>query len=80
MVVNESVITAIIGGLLGAGIGVLFGFLVSQALDDLGLGFSLPAGQIVFFLGLGALVGVIGAIAPARRSSRLNVLEALRVE
>jgi putative ABC transport system permease protein len=80
MVVNESVITAVIGGLLGAAIGVLFGFLVSQALDDLGLGFSLPAGQIVFFLVMAAVVGVIGAIAPARRSSRLNVLEALRVE
>jgi ABC-type antimicrobial peptide transport system permease subunit len=27
-----------------------------------------------------ALVGVVGAVAPARRGSRLNVLDALRTE
>ena len=80
MVLNESVITAIIGGLLGAAIGVFFGFLVSQALDDVGLGFALPTGQIVFFLVMAGLVGVVGAIAPARRSARLSVLDALRTE
>jgi putative ABC transport system permease protein len=80
MVLNESIITAVIGGLLGSAIGVLFGFLVTQALDDLGLGFALPFGQLVAFIVLAALVGVVGAIAPARRSSRLNVLDALRTE
>ena len=80
MVRYESVITAVIGGLLGSAIGVFFAYLVVQALDDLGLGFSLPVGQIVFFLVLAALVGVIGAIAPARRSARLSVLDALRTE
>jgi len=80
MVVNESIITAIIGGLLGSAIGVLFGFLVTQALDDLGLGFSVPVGQLVLIIVLAAMVGVVGAIAPARRSSRLNPLEALRTE
>ena len=80
MVVNESIITAVIGGLLGSAVGVLFGFLVTQALDDLGLGFTLPAGQLAAFIVLAAIVGVVGALAPARRSSRLNVLDALRTE
>ena len=80
MVTGESVITAVIGGLLGAAIGVLFGFLVTRALDDLGLGFELPVGQIVFFIVLAGVVGVLGAVAPARRSSRLNVLDALHQE
>ena len=80
MVVNESIITAVIGGLLGSAIGVLFGFLVTQALDDLGLGFSVPVGQLVLIIVLAAMVGVVGAIAPARRSSRLNPLDALRTE
>ena len=80
MVLNESVITAVIGGLLGSAIGVFFAYLVVQALDDLGLSFSLPLGQIVFFLVMAGVVGVIGAIAPARRSARLSVLDALRTE
>jgi putative ABC transport system permease protein len=80
MVTGESVITSVIGGLLGTAIGVFFAFLVTQALDDLGLGFSLPVGQLVFFLLLSVLVGVIGAIAPARRASRLSVLDALRAD
>ena len=80
MVTGESVITSVIGGLLGSAIGVLFAFLVTQALDDLGLGFSLPVGQLVVFLLLSVLVGVVGAIAPARRASRLSVLDALRAD
>ena len=80
MVVGEAIITAVIGGLLGSAIGVLFGYLVTQALDDLGLGFSVPAGQLVLIIVLAGVVGVVGAIAPARRSSRLNVLDALRTE
>jgi putative ABC transport system permease protein len=35
MVRYESVITAVIGGLLGTGVGLLFAFLVTQSLDDL---------------------------------------------
>ena len=80
MVLNESVITAIIGGLLGTAVGVFFAFLVTRALDDVGLGFALPVGQLVVFLILAAIVGVIGAAAPARRASRLNVLDALRTD
>ena len=48
-------------------VGVLFAFLVTQALDDLGLGFAVPLGQLVAIIVLAALVGVVGAIAPARR-------------
>ena len=80
MVTGESVITAVIGGLLGTAIGVFFAFLVTQALDDLGLGFSLPVGQLVFFLAVSVVAGIVGAIAPARRAARLSVLDALRTE
>jgi putative ABC transport system permease protein len=73
----ESVITAVIGGLLGTAIGVLFAWLSTFALEDLGVGFSLPAAQLVVFLALAVLVGVAGAVAPARRASRLDVLEAI---
>jgi putative ABC transport system permease protein len=73
----ESVITALIGGLLGTVIGVLFGWLTTFALEDLGLGFSVPYVQLVFFLLLAVVVGVIGSIVPARRAARLDILRAV---
>jgi putative ABC transport system permease protein len=80
MVRYESVITAVIGGLLGIGVGLLFAFLVTQSLGDLGLGFEPPPLQLAVFLVLAVIVGVVAAALPARRSARLQVLEALRAE
>ena len=73
----ESVITAAIGGLLGTAIGVLFAWLSTFALEDLGVGFSLPVGQLLVLLALAVLVGVLGAVVPARRASHLDVLDAV---
>jgi putative ABC transport system permease protein len=76
----ESIITAVIGGLLGIGVGLLFAFLVTQSLGDLGLGFEPPPAQLAIFLMLAVAVGIIAAVAPARRGARLQVLEALHAE
>ena len=80
MVRYESIITALIGGLLGTVIGIMFAYLVTESLGDLGLAFSPPPGQLAIFLLLAVLVGVIAAAAPARRGARLQVLDALRAE
>jgi putative ABC transport system permease protein len=74
MVRYESIITAVIGGLLGTAVGLLFAFLVTQSLGDLGLGFAPPLGQLVIFLLLAVAVGVIAAVMPALRGARLQVL------
>jgi putative ABC transport system permease protein len=74
----ESVITAVIGALLGTAVGVLFAALATAALSDLGLGFALPAGQLAIFLVLAVVVGVVGAAVPARRAARVDVLDAMR--
>ena len=76
----ESVITAIIGGLLGIAIGLLFGYLMTAALADLGLTFSVPLAQLAGFLVLAVVVGVLAAIVPARRGARIDVLDALHQE
>ena len=80
MVRYESVITAVIGGLLGTAIGILFALLVTSSLDDLGLGFDPPLRQLAIFLILAVVVGVVAAVVPARRGARMQVLEALRAE
>jgi putative ABC transport system permease protein len=80
MIRYESVITSLIGGVLGTGVGILFAWLTTFAVKDLGVGFSLPVGQLVIFLLLAVVVGVLGAVAPARRAARLQILEAVRSE
>ena len=74
----ESVITAVIGALLGTAIGIFFAALTTAALGDLGLEFALPLGQLALFLVLAVVVGVIGAAVPARRAARIDVLDAMR--
>ena len=76
----ESVITAVIGGLLGTAIGILFAFLLIQSLSEFGFSMSIPVGQLAVFMVLTVVVGVVGAIAPARSASRVDVLEAIHNE
>jgi putative ABC transport system permease protein len=80
MVRYESVITSTIGGLLGIALGIVFAWLVVQSLSEFGFSISIPAGQLAVFMLLAVLVGVVGAVAPARRASRVDVLEALHEE
>jgi putative ABC transport system permease protein len=76
----ESVITAVIGGVLGAGVGIVFAWLTTRALSEWNVSFRLPPGQLGLIVLLAVVVGVLGAIAPARRSARIDVLAAIRYE
>jgi putative ABC transport system permease protein len=76
----ESVITALIGGVLGTLLGVVFAVLVSRPLADEGFTLSIPVGTLLVLLLLAVVAGVVAAIGPARRASRLDVLEALAYE
>jgi putative ABC transport system permease protein len=53
---------------------------VIQALEGEGITFSLPIGQIVALMVFAIVVGVVAAIFPARRASRLDVLRAISYE
>jgi putative ABC transport system permease protein len=76
----ESVITALIGAILGTVLGVFFAVIVSRPLAGEGFELSFPVGTLVILLILAGLAGVLAAITPARRASKLNVLEALAYE
>ena len=80
MIRYEAVITALIGALLGMVIGVIFAALIAQPLEEEGFALSYPVGTLILMLVFAAFAGVIAAIAPARRASRLDVLEALQYE
>ena len=80
MIRQESIITALIGAALGLPLGVGLAALVTQSLSKYGVSFSLPVGTLVVFTVVAVIAGVLAAIAPARRASRLNVLNALQYE
>jgi putative ABC transport system permease protein len=76
----ESVITAVIGGLLGTGVGIVFAWLTTLALSEWDMSFSVPPGQLALIAVVAVIVGVVGAIAPARRGARIDVLASIRYE
>jgi len=80
MVRQESVITALIGAALGLPLGVFLAAIVTRGLSEQGIGFHLPIGSLVAFTVVAGLAGVLAAMPPARRASRLNVLDALQYE
>ena len=80
MIRHESVITALIGAALGIPLGIFLSLLMTQALSQYDVAFSLPIVPLALFTCVAILAGVLAAILPARRASRLNVLKALQYE
>jgi putative ABC transport system permease protein len=78
MIRHESVITALIGGVLGIALGIVLGGLLVARVDF--IIFSVPLASLIVFALATIVVGILAAIFPARRAARLNVLEALQYE
>ncbi len=78
MIRHESVITALMGGVLGIVLGIVLGGLLVYRVDF--IAFSLPVVSIIVFAIAAIVVGILAAIFPARRAARLNVLQALQYE
>jgi putative ABC transport system permease protein len=81
MVTWEAVIIATFGAVVGTAVGLLFGWAIVIALGDQAeLVFRIPVGRLALAVGAAALAGVLAAIYPARRASRLDVLRAIAYE
>jgi putative ABC transport system permease protein len=81
MVRMESEITALLGAVQGVVIGVVLGWAVIFALRDQGFSkMSVPVPTIVVVLVVAVVCGIIAALRPARRASRLDVLAAIATE
>ena len=78
MIRYESIITALIGAALGIVLGIVLAGLLIARVDF--INFSVPTSQIVLFAIAAVIVGIVAAILPARRASKLNVLQALQYE
>ena len=81
MIRMESIVISFLGALLGVLLGLVFGWVLLTDLADEGLEvISVPVGQLLAFLGVSLLVGVLAAVFPARRAARLDVLAAISEE
>jgi putative ABC transport system permease protein len=78
MIRYEAIITAQIGAVIGLVLGIVLSVLVTRAIDDFQL--SIPVVTLVLLLIGTAIAGIFAAILPARRASRLDVLESLAYE
>jgi len=78
MIRLESVVMAIFGAVLGLIVGLGFGISLQRTLADDGISeLRVPGVQLVIFLVVAALVGVLAAVWPARRAAKLDVLRAI---
>jgi putative ABC transport system permease protein len=81
MIRKEAVIISVMGALFGLVIGVLFGWAMQQALASSGITeLSVPFGQLLAYMVIAGLLGIVAAIWPARRAARLDVLQAISYE
>ena len=78
---REAVLMAALGALSGIALGAAVGAAAARSLDGKGItSLTVPAGQLAAYLVAATLVGVLAAIGPASRASRVDVLRAITVE
>jgi len=81
MIRGESVIISVMGAIIGLVVGVLFGWALVSDLSSEGLSkLVIPVGQLVTYVIVAGVLGVLAALFPARRAARLDVLEAISHE
>ena len=78
MVRTEGILTTLIGATLGLALGVFLAGLTTAAIE--GAQFSVPYRQLLVMFLVAYVLGVIAAVAPARRATKLNVVDALAFE
>jgi putative ABC transport system permease protein len=80
MVQLESVLISVLGAVTGLVLGAFVGWAIIFSIDRLaeaGVPFTFPALQLLLILVLGVVLGALAAFIPSRRSTRLDVLDAI---
>ena len=69
------------GAIFGLASGLVFGVALQRAIADQGVDvLAIPWSQLVLFVLLAAVAGILAAVLPARRAARLDVLRAIGAE
>ncbi len=84
VVVTESVLLGFIGGALGAGAGIIIGWMSLEGFLGVDYGASMRYhinyASIFWALTLSSLLSAVAGVYPARRAARTNIVEALAYE
>jgi putative ABC transport system permease protein len=84
VVVVESMLLGVIGGVLGAGAGMIIGWMSLEGFlrGDYGasLQYHIDAASIAWAIGLSTLLAALAGVYPARRAAKTNIVEALAYE
>ncbi len=75
MVRTEAVLIGLLGTIVGMGSGILLSWVLISSID-IGLSFNWARVGLIFLTGI--LVGVFASLVPARRATRLDMLEAMQ--
>ncbi len=74
----ESVITSMFGAVVGVVLGIVMGLVLIVVLADDGLAaFSLPVSSTVVILVLSFIVGVLAAVYPAWKATRVDIMQSI---
>ena len=77
----EGILVALFGGILGVGLGLIFGMACVQIIpDDFVSELAIPWRNIILNLLIAGVAGSLAAYFPARRAAKLNVLDAINHE
>jgi putative ABC transport system permease protein len=77
----ESLLIAVFGAVLGAGLAVAGAWGLVKALEDKGITeFVVPPAQMAVIVGMAAVAGLLAARGPARRAAKVNILAAIASE
>ncbi|MFJ5232492.1 ABC transporter permease [Kitasatospora sp. NPDC088391] len=82
MIRLESVVISVFGAFIGVLLGCFLAWASTRVLasDLKGLTTVIPYGSVLLFLGLAALVGIVAALWPARRASRMDILSSIKTD
>lgn len=77
----EAVFVALLGGLLGALLGLAAGAALARGMAEEGLDVVvIPGGTLAIYVVLAIAAGVLAAVSPARRASKVDVLRAVAAQ
>ena len=80
MIRYESIMIALFGAVLGVGLGAAVGWALQRAMADDVTVLRIPVDRLGLYLLAAIAIAVLAAVWPARRASRMNVLQAIHTE
>ncbi|WP_405145321.1 ABC transporter permease [Sphaerisporangium sp. NBC_01403] len=72
----EALILGLMGAIVGVALGVTFGWAATRTLVE-GILFRVPVSQVLLFVLLSGLAGVLAAVLPGRRAARASIVGSL---